>query len=297
MKHLIAAGVAVLALSFGSDAFAKGNGNNSSSSAAPAPHRSSSSSTSVSSGATPHYYGGGSSYRAMNVYRGGNRTLVYPRVTNTSHPRFNDSTVRRQFKSGEFQSSTSRFNSSNGGYARVSRNFRQSDNLQKAGNLQNNSAFKTGALGKNKLDPQTSSRLRNWNGNISSTRQARLNHQNFSQHHHNHWWWRHHCAAIIFFDFGWWGWYDGWWYPAWGYDPYSYYDYNEPIYGYDGESPEQIVAGVQAALQERGYYQWAVDGRMGPLTRAALARYQRDHGLPISSGLDPATLGSLGIIR
>src|SRR5690348_13440383 len=40
-----------------------------------------------------------------------------------------------------------------------------------------------------------------------------------------------------------------------------------------------------------GYYTYAVDGKMGPLTRAAIARYQRDHLLPITSGVDPATLG------
>jgi len=57
------------------------------------------------------------------------------------------------------------------------------------------------------------------------------------------------------------------------------------------------VAGVQAQLQRLGYYTYAVDGRMGPLTRAAIARYQRDHLLPITSGIDPATLGSLGVIR
>jgi len=60
---------------------------------------------------------------------------------------------------------------------------------------------------------------------------------------------------------------------------------------------EQIVAGVQIALQQQGYYTWAIDGKMGPLTRAAIARYQRDHRLPITSGIDPATLGSLGVMR
>jgi peptidoglycan hydrolase-like protein with peptidoglycan-binding domain len=50
-------------------------------------------------------------------------------------------------------------------------------------------------------------------------------------------------------------------------------------------------------LQRLGYYTWAIDGKMGPLTRAAIARYQRDHLLPITSGIDPATLGSLGVIR
>jgi hypothetical protein len=171
-------------------------------------------------------------------------------------------------------------------------NFRQPTNISQGAQL-NAARINRG----HKLDPETSARLRNWNGERSTTRQAHLNHLNHCQHHHDRWWWRHHCATIILFEFGWWGWYDGWWYPAWGYDPYSYYDYNEPIYGYNGESPEQIVAGVQAALQERGYYQYAIDGRMGPLTRAAISRFQSDHGLPISSGIDPATLGALGIIR
>jgi len=153
------------------------------------------------------------------------------------------------------------------------------------------------ALAKNKLDPQISTRLRNWSGNVSSVSQARLNHANNRHHHHGSNWWRNRCAAIIFFDWGWWGWYDGWWYPAWGYDPYSNYEYNEPIYGYDGLSPDQIVASVQAQLQQLGYYTYAIDGRMGPLTRSAIARYQRDRLLPITSGIDPATLGSLGIIR
>jgi predicted NUDIX family NTP pyrophosphohydrolase len=36
------------------------------------------------------------------------------------------------------------------------------------------------------------------------------------------------------------------------------------------------VASVQSALQQRGYYTYAVDGKMGPLTRAAIARYPRE---------------------
>jgi peptidoglycan hydrolase-like protein with peptidoglycan-binding domain len=36
---------------------------------------------------------------------------------------------------------------------------------------------------------------------------------------------------------------------------------------------------------------------MGPLTREAIARYQRDHRLPITYGVDPATLGALGVIH
>ena len=262
--------VAIAALGFGAaNVSANGNGNTSSNSGTSAPHHGSATATTVAPhfNGIPHYYGT-MPYRPAVSYRNGSRTLNYPAV--------GVSTLRRPIHSG-------------GG------NFNNAYALQRSRNSQRLSGLNTG--GKPRLDPQTSSRLRNWNGNVASVSQARLNHLNHCNHHHGSNWWRNRCVAIIFFDWGWWGWYDGWWYPAWGYDPYSYYGYNEPIYGYDGLSPDQIVASVQAQLQQLGYYTYAVDGRMGPLTRAAIARYQRDHLLPITSGIDPATLGSLGIIR
>jgi hypothetical protein len=151
--------------------------------------------------------------------------------------------------------------------------------------------------GKTKLDPQTIAQLRNSGGGSSTAAQARAIHANNCHHHHDHNWWRHHCLALIFFDFGWWGWYDGWWYPAWDYDPYSNYEYNEPIYGAAGLAPDQIVAGVQAKLQQLGYYTYSIDGKMGPLTQSAIARYQRDHRMSITSGIDQPTLTSLGILH
>jgi hypothetical protein len=270
--------VAIAALGFGAaNVSANGNGNTSSNSGASAPHHGSATAPTTTVAplfnGIPHYYGG-MPYRPAVSYRNGSRTFNYPAV--------GVSTLRHPM-----HSNVSNFN---GAYA-----LQRSGNLNKTGNLHQPSALN--ALAKNKLDPQTSTRLRNWSGNVSSVSQARLNHANNCHHHHGSNWWRNRCAAIIFFDWGWWGWYDGWWYPAWGYDPYSNYEYNEPIYGYDGLSPDQIVASVQAQLQQLGYYTHAVDGRMGPLTRAAIARYQRDHLLPITSGIDPATLGSLGIIR
>jgi Putative peptidoglycan binding domain len=298
MKYSIAA-VTAIVLSAGivaDNALAGHNGGNSGSSAsAPAQSRGGSAPTT----AMPHlnssmpHFSGMNSYRPAVNYQGGMRTLNYPAVRN--------STLRQQ----PIRSNLSGLNS---GYAlqhngnsllrsqtRSRNGLNNTSALQGTGNLRRGSGLQT--LANHPLDPQTSARLRNWNGNVSSAAQARSNHLNNCNHHHDHGWWRNHCLAFIFFDFGWWGWYDGWWYPAWGYDPYSYYEYNEPIYGSDGLSPEQIVASVQAALQERGYYQYAIDGRMGPLTRAAIARYQRDRGLPITSGIDPATLGSLGVVR
>ena len=70
----------------------------------------------------------------------------------------------------------------------------------------------------------------------------------------------------------------------------------EPIYGYDGLPPDQVIANMQGALQRLGYYRYAVDGVLGPLTRAAIANYQRDHGLAATGAIDPHTLTSLGFI-
>ena len=271
--------VAVGAVALVGNAATKGNGNGAGNSA-PTMHRGSSSAPTITTatprfnGGMPQYSGGTMPYRATVTYQNGNRTLNYPPVGN--------SVLRRQLHSNT--------NGLNSGYA-----LQRSGNVRQPGNLRQSSA--ANAIVRNKLDPQTSNRLRNWGGNVSTSGQAHQNHVNNCHHHHGSNWWRNRCAAIIFFDWGWWGWYDGWWYPAWGYDPYSYYEYNEPIYGYGGLSPEQVVASVQAQLQQLGYYTYAIDGNMGPLTRSAIARYQRDHLLPITSGIDPATLGSLGIIR
>jgi hypothetical protein len=113
---------------------------------------------------------------------------------------------------------------------------------------------------------------------------------------HDQAWWRSHHNRIIFVFGGWYFWDGGYWYPAWGYDPYAYYAYDGPIYaGSAAMDPGQVVANVQAALQAQGYYNGEVDGILGPLTRAAIARYQQDHGLFITSAIDEPTLESLGM--
>jgi hypothetical protein len=152
--------------------------------------------------------------------------------------------------------------------------------------------------GKERLNPQTKERLRNWQGKAPGWNDAKRNHQDHwrDRHHHGHKWWHNHCDAIVLVNWGFWGWYDGWWYPAWGYDPYySYYDYDAPIYGYDGLQPDEIIANVQAALQQLGFYGYAIDGVLGPATETAIANYQRENGLPVTGAIDPATVRSLGL--
>jgi Putative peptidoglycan binding domain. len=59
--------------------------------------------------------------------------------------------------------------------------------------------------------------------------------------------------------------------------------------------PDQVIANVQSALQQQGYYNGEMDGLLGPATREAIADYQRDQGLNITSGIDQPTLESLGL--
>lgn len=151
------------------------------------------------------------------------------------------------------------------------------------------------SINRKRFGRQTQDRLRNWHGNKSNFAEAKQRHHD---HHnrHDHDWWKHNCSVIVLVGGGYWGWWDGWWYPAWGYDPYySYYEYDGPIYSYDGLAPDEIVANVQTELQRLGYYNDAIDGIFGPSTQDALWRYQRDRQLPITRAIDPDTIEALGL--
>jgi Putative peptidoglycan binding domain len=118
--------------------------------------------------------------------------------------------------------------------------------------------------------------------------------------HHHEWhdrnWWRQHCNTIVFITGGYYFLDAGYWYPAWGYDPLnSYYDYDGPIYTYGNLLPDQVIANVQAALQEAGYYSGPVTGSLSVETRAALANFQRDQGLIITGAIDEPTVEVLGL--
>ena len=83
---------------------------------------------------------------------------------------------------------------------------------------------------------------------------------------------------------------------AYGYSPiYNSYTYSEPIYGYSNLEPGQVIENVQVALRNQGYYPGSIDGLVGTQTRSALAAYQHDHGLVITSAIDEPTLVTLGL--
>jgi hypothetical protein len=120
--------------------------------------------------------------------------------------------------------------------------------------------------------------------------------RNYKSEWHDQNWWRGHYRNNITFVFGApYYWNAGYWFPAWGYNPNAYYAWDGPIYAYNRLPPDQVIANVQSALQQQGYYRGEVDGLIGPLTRGAIADYQRNHGLYTTSTIDQPTLRSLGM--
>lgn len=119
--------------------------------------------------------------------------------------------------------------------------------------------------------------------------------RNYHREWHNRDWWHHHYSNIIFVSGGWWYWNTGYWYPAWGYAPGAYYPYDGPIYGYSNLSPDQVVVNVQTQLSRNGYYNGPIDGALGPMTRQAIAAFQADHGLAVTSTVDEPTMATLGL--
>jgi hypothetical protein len=124
---------------------------------------------------------------------------------------------------------------------------------------------------------------------------------------HDHNWHGHRCH----FSNGFWFIYDPFLYYPWGYGyyPYGYYDtpyYDENVYQPEQEysqapadtkdaeySGDARVSDVQSALAREGYYDGPVDGTLGPSTRNALRRYQREHGLDATGGITSGVIHAL----
>ncbi|MGH7982017.1 MAG: peptidoglycan-binding domain-containing protein, partial [Candidatus Udaeobacter sp.] len=119
--------------------------------------------------------------------------------------------------------------------------------------------------------------------------------RNYHRQWHDRGWWRSHFNTVVFVNGGWWYWNAGYWFPAWGYAADSYYPYDGPIYGYNGMPPGQEIADVQQQLQADGYYDGPIDGTLGPMTREAIAAFQANNGLAVTSVVDEPTLNALGV--
>ena len=164
-------------------------------------------------------------------------------------------------------------------------------------NRQRNAAFNRGrnlAMVREQDVARNARITNNWRGARFSG-QSYAAFRNYHRAWHDRGWWRSHYDRIIFVSGGWYYWNSGYWYPAWGYASGAYYPYDGPIYGYNDLTPDQVVVNVQAQLQRHGYYSGPVDGVLGPMTRQAIAAFQADHGLAITSAVDQPTLASLGL--
>ena len=168
---------------------------------------------------------------------------------------------------------------------------------------QNNITAQSNVSPRNRLNRQTFNR-----NNTNLQNRTTANFQNSStlswsdarrrnsRERHNRSWWSSRYNRFVLFGGGYYYWDNYYWYPAYGYDPYyNSYSYDEPIYGDQDVDPGQLIANVQTELQRLGYYRYAVDGLMGPATRAAIANFQRDNGLPMTSAIDQPTLQTLGL--
>lgn len=91
-------------------------------------------------------------------------------------------------------------------------------------------------------------------------------------------------------------------YPGYSHDYYSYDSYYAPA-DYHAAGPNivspgtsgALIATLQGALADRGYYNGPIDGVYGPGTADAVAQYQIDSGLAVDGVAGSQTLYSLGL--
>ncbi|MFL6536952.1 MAG: peptidoglycan-binding protein [Chthoniobacterales bacterium] len=165
-----------------------------------------------------------------------------------------------------------------------------------AGVVNSGVAAETNAAVANTNGSRYTNRGGQWNGYAARGGGNWARTSNWDRSHHDRGWYRSHYSRFATFGGGYYYWDNGFWFPAYGYDPYfSTYSYDAPIYAYQDQDPGQVIANVQGALQQQGFYHGAVDGTYGPETRRALLNFQRQNGLPESGQIDQDTLGALGM--
>ena len=127
-----------------------------------------------------------------------------------------------------------------------------------------------------------------------------ISHDEAFRRHWHEWhdrnWWHDHCDTVVFVSTGYYFLDGSYWYPAYGYDPLqTSYDYDGPVYTYSNLLPDEVISNVQTALQGAGYYFGPITGSLSVDTRAAIANFQRDYGLPITGAIDEPTVEALGL--
>ena len=267
-------------------------------------------SRSFSGGGARFHSGGARSFSGARSYGSGARSFSGARFHGNG-PRFHNSSARfssgATFRNRSFSDSGGRFNSQ-----RFNR-FDSSDVNTRGSNRHRTRSWDGSRFGANR-----SSGFRNRGDNNFGNGNNRIVGRrggNWNRHWdrgRDHYWRGHRCRWInnswVIFATG--------FYPyRYGYYPYSYYPYgsyssyyDEGYYansyesdpyakssGYEEDTADSTVSEVQSALSREGYYSGAVDGTLGPETRNALRRYQRDRGLAVTGRVDRATMNALGL--
>jgi murein L,D-transpeptidase YcbB/YkuD len=162
----------------------------------------------------------------------------------------------------------------------------------------NKNAFRDQKAASNPGDGKTSHN-NHWRGKPANANGSNYTDvvRRYRHERHDQDWWKQHYTVIVLVGGGYYYWDSGYWYPALGYDPnYERYDYDGPIYTYGNLLPDQVIANVQRALQQLGYYAGDLNGSLGIDTRQAITAYQQDYGLDTTGVVDEATVRALGLI-
>lgn len=75
----------------------------------------------------------------------------------------------------------------------------------------------------------------------------------------------------------------------------TYYRSRDSYHGSPSYRSGSLDYSVQRELARRGYYRGPLDGDIGPMSRSAIARYQRDRGLSVTGSITSSLLRSLGL--
>jgi hypothetical protein len=81
-----------------------------------------------------------------------------------------------------------------------------------------------------------------------------------------------------------------WWYPGYGYSDEDA-NYSAPAYG--DQYWQDLAMKVPWALSQRGYYDGAIDGVIGPDGTRAIRAFQEAQGLPATGRIEPNVLRTL----
>ena len=261
--------------------------------------RSFSSGHSFSSGSARQFSGGSRNFSRSNTgaYRSAPRYSSQRSFRNSGYSRSNS--TRRSSSQAALRN-----RSSNPRFANRTADFSRSSNPRLA-NRTANFSRRAGSDSNARFSPSRRGALRTAGVNHNGGRVAGNHTRNWNRNRDYNWRgnrcrWHNNNWVIIG------PWFSPWAYSYYPYASYSYYDdryYDDGYYaseeypqsGYGDGYEDFNVSEVQSALARAGYYDGPIDGSIGPATRNALRRYQRDRGLSVTGRIDQSVIDALRV--